>query len=268
MQQMLTRTYGWLVDRPSYMLLTASDERLADAAPERFARAWMGLMGLSLLWGIAMAYLFGGARSLFGDVTGMLVIPAATVTALTVMWLYRRAVVDLARAIVRGRAEQIAPGAAAITLVLALAMLGLESWQPDYSDSMPWFLHWIPRTMFRPLILAPLWGAWAMLITLQFCRPTERTEPAVAALARGCGPLTAAMCMLVPFAATVFSFRPFYSTHDRWQHLIIPSLTALTAIAGGWLFCRLDGAPMRRGLLATNMLTQLVLILAYLAIIR
>ena len=268
MRQMLIRTYRWLVDRPSYMLLTAGDERLADAAPERFGRAWIGLVGLSLLWGIAMAYLFGAAGSLFGEVTGLLMMPAAVVTTATVAWLYRLAVVDLARVVARSRAEQVAPVAAAVTLVLALAMCGLKSHQPDWSNGLPWFLHWIPRTMFRTLILAPVWGGWAMLITLQFCRPTEQTEPAVVALGRGCGPLTAAMCMLAPFAATVWSFRMFYHAHEWWQNLIIPAVTALTAIAGGWLICRLDGAPTRRGLLATNMLTQLVFILAYLAVIR
>ena len=170
--------------------------------------------------------------------------------------------------VVRNRSEQIAPLAAAITLLLALAMLGLESREPDYSDSLPWFCHWIPRTMFRTMILAPLWGAWAMLITLQFCRPAEQTEPAVAALARGCGPLTAVMCMALPFVATVWSFRLFTYAHDWLQHLIIPGTTVLAAIVGGWLFCRLDGAPTRRGLLATNMLTQLVFILAYLSTIR
>jgi len=262
MHQLLIRLYHWLTDRPSYMLLTASEERLAGAAPERFAHAWIGLMGLSLAWGVAMASLYAGSWGVFSDVTRIHLMPVALVVLATVVWMYRRAVADLASMVTGTRGEGAAPAGAGVTILLALAMLGLDGGKPDYSDSLHWMLHWIPSTMFRPLILAPLWGAWAMLITVQFCRPTERTEPAIAALTRGCGPLTAALCMLAPAAATVWSFRLFdYAA-------IIPVATVVAAIAGGWVFCRLQGAPTRRGLLATNMLTQLVLILAYLAIIR
>ena len=256
----------WLVQRPSYMLLTADDARLAAEAPQRFRRAWLGLMALSLLWGGAMWYLYGTAWTLFGEVTGLRLMSAGVVVVATVAWLYRRSVVDLGRMLTGGRDAQAAPAAAGVTVLLALAMLGLESGQPDYSDSLPWFLHWIPRTMFRVLILGPLWGAWAMLIIPQFCRPTARTEPVVDAFIRGCGPMTAAACMLVPLAATLYSYRMY--RQDGWWYLSIPAAPVLAAIFGGWALCRAEAGPTRRALLAANMLTQIAFILAYLANVR
>lgn len=266
MRQVIVSTYRWLVARPSYMFMTADDARLAARAPQLFRRAWLGLMALSLLWGAAMAYLYGAAWAVFGEVTGLRLMSAGAVVAVTVGWLYRRAVADLGLTIAGGDNVRAAPVAGAITVLLALALLGLESGRPDYSDSLPWFLHWIPRTMFRTLILGPLWGAWAMLIIPQFCRPTKRTEPAIRAMVRGCGPMTAAACMVVPLAATLYSYRMF--CEDGWWYLSIPAAPVLAAIFGGWALCRTDAGPTRRALLSANMLTQIAFILAYLANIR
>ena len=120
MQQMLTSTYRWLIGRPSYMLLTASDTRLAETSPEPFRRAWLGLMVLSGLWGAAMAYLYGGAWSLFGEVTGMPLMPAAAVTVAMAGWLYRRAIVTLARGLAGGRGAQASPVASAMVVLAAI----------------------------------------------------------------------------------------------------------------------------------------------------
>ena len=245
------------------MLLTASDKRLAGAAPEAFRRSWFGLMVLSGLWGAAMAYLYGAVWSLFGEVTGMPLMPAAAITVATAGWLYRRAVVDLACTLAGSKGRQAGPVVSALVVLLVLAMLGLKSREADWPDYLPWFMHWIPRTMYRTLILAPLWGAWAMLITVKFCRPARQTEPAVASFAAGCGPMTAAACLLVPLVPTLYAYRVW-----GWGCLGIPAATISAATIGGWLVCRRTAGLTRSGLLATNMLTQLVFILAYLAIIR
>ena len=248
------------------MLMTAGEARLSGEPPQRFSRAWLGLMTLGLLWGVAMALLYWSAWGVFGEVPGMRLMSVASVVVATVAWLYRRAVVALARTLVGDDDGQAAPVAAAVVLLLALAMLGLESGRPDHPDSLPWFLHWIPRTMFRALILAPVWGAWAMLIIPQFCRPTDRTEPAVAAFIRGCGPMTAAACMVAPLAGTLYAFRMY--REFGWWYLSIPAIPVLVAIFGGWALCRRCSGPTRRTLLSANMLTQIAFILAYLANIR
>ena len=266
MSPMIVSTYRWLVARPSYMLMTACEDRLTAESPQRFRGAWLGLMLSGLLWGVGTAYLFGVAWTVFGDLSGVLLMPVAVVVVVTVTWLYRRAVVDLGRILAGNDDGQGVPAAAAITVLLALAMLGIRSGRPDHHDTLQWYLCWIPPTMYRTLILAPVWGAWAMLITPQFCRPTQRTEPALRAMVRGCGPMTAAACMLVLLAATLYSYRVYHKS--GWWYLSIPVAPVLAAIFGGWLLCRRDAGPTRRSLLATNMLTQIAFILTYLANVR
>ena len=47
--------------------------------------------------------------------------------------------------------------------------------------------------------------------------------------------------------------------------LTIPAVTIVAAIISGLVMCRATGALSRRGLLAGNMLTQIVFVLAFLA---
>lgn len=263
MRAFATSVYRWLVHRPSYMFLTAGDEQFAAQSPERFARVWWGLMLISLGWGLAATALYGHAWQVFWDYSGILLMPAALVTAAWVVWPYRRAVTALAEALCGREGNSCTAAVAAIVIVLAMAMLGLKSWHPDLPTNMDWYLRWIPPTMFRSLILAPLWGAWAMLIAPKFCKPTGQTQPAVAAMVQGCGAATTAGCMAMLLAATMFAFRVF----GLW-HLTVPVATILAAVVGGTVLCRRAGGPTRDSLLAANLFTQIVFFLAYLALIR
>jgi cobalamin synthase len=152
---------------------------------------------------------------------------------------------------------------AASAWVLALT-LGLLSIKQDFrSDaSLPKFIAWIRpwEKVYRVPILMPLWGAWAMLVTPQFYRRKSAGDGAVAAFARGCGPLTATavMGLLLALTITYFNFLP-------WAQLTISAVTVFAAVAGGTVCCWLDGGLTRRALLAANVITQLVFLLVSLA---
>jgi hypothetical protein len=258
----LTVVRRWLHRRPAYLLLTGSPEDLESESPERFTKAWRGVLGWSLTWGVAMVALYQFAWATFWELPGLHLMPVATVVAATVMWPYRRAVVALARATGGDSADQAGVCAGAIVVGLALALLGLPSWRPHWT-SIPWLLRLMPRTMFWVLLLAPLWGGWVMLILPKFYRPSPATEPQVAAMIHGCGAPAAALTMAIPLAPTLWIFSVF-----GWWHLTIPVATLIGALAGGWVLCRRFGGPTRQALLATNLLSQLVFILAYVALIR
>jgi hypothetical protein len=98
-----------------------------------------------------------------------------------------------------------------------------------------------------------------MLLAGQFCRPSARTEPAVAALARGCGAMTTTAVLAVLVAVTVT-----YFNHLPLTQLGISATAIVTAAAGGVLLCRRWGGLCRSALLASNMLTQIAFLLAYL----
>ena len=240
--------------------MTADDNLLAHAEPPPFERAWADLILLSLAWGIAWSGIWGGAWMLFGDY-GLLIMPAAAAMATFCLWPFRRALAALAE-IVGGRnrtARSLAATVLVVLLTLCLIRLRPNSYRSE--NVLPFWAAWLrPRDqLYRVLILMPLWGAWAMIVAVQFCRHTHRTEEAVAAFAR-CGPIPAAGLMGALLAVTIlyFNFLP-------WWQLSISGVTILAAIGGGLVLARLTGGPTRRSLLAGNVLTQIVFILAYLA---
>lgn len=255
--------YRWLTHRPGYMLLTAGDDALAAEPAGRFARAWGGLMLLGLAWGAATAAVWAWSGWLFGWYSGMPLMPTAAVLAAVTLWMYRRSLGALSDML--GGARRAHAVTVTLVAVMALCLLGLRGWNEDsLPRDLPQLLrHVYPRASYRALVLMPMWGAWAMLITAQFRRPDDRTEAAVAAFARGCGPLAAAGCMGVLLAITIRQFN-----YLPWSQLSIPAVAVAAAIAGGLAACRIAGGLTRSALLAVNFLTQLAFLLAYLANIR
>jgi hypothetical protein len=250
----------WLAHRPAYMLLTAEDEALANQSPGRFGRAWFGIMLLSLIWGACSTVLWSWTWGLFGDFSGIPLMPVVVVLVVGLMGLYARCLLALAESLVR-RDPRRSMAVSVIVAVWVLMLLGLKSWNPDFPHYLPYVWQWTrPRMMFRPLLLAPIWGGWAMLLAVQFCRPTERSEPAVAAFARGCGPLVTTVVLAALLLVTVV-----YFNHLPWTQLSISATAIATAAVGGVLLCRRWAGLCRTALLATNMLTQIAFVLAYLA---
>ncbi len=252
----------WLTSRPAYMLLTADEERLAEATPRRFLYAWAGLMLLSLGWGALIAGVWGWAWFLFKEPQQILFTCVAVTTALYVLWGYRRAFRALAELLGGPDPTGRALAAALLVVGFALCLLGLQS-VPFHNESrLPAALAWLrpAAELHRVLLIMPLWGAWAMLITGQLWRPDDRTEPAVVAFVRGCGPLPAAASMALPAVLTWLYFRYL----GGWE-LSLWAAAVVAAVAGGLGIAHLTGGLKRRTLLAVNLLTQCAFLLAYLA---
>ena len=248
--------------QPGYRLLTASSASVRDEPPGRFRRAWAQLMLISLLWGVFLAWLWGTALTVFDFFSGIPLIPAAAVVAATALWVFRRSLLAWSRCL-GGADPRVQDLVATVTVVtLALVLLGLKrSSDTDVVRWLPLAWRWVfPMVVQRVLILAPLWGAWGMLVTCQFCKPTDDTEAPVAAFAKGCTPPAAAVAMVLPLAGTLM-----YLYFLGWWRLMVPGVTGLGAILGGVLLCRATGGLTRRALLANNLLTQLLFLLAYLA---
>jgi len=251
MVKVIQQVWCWLTHRPAWVLLTASDEKLGEYLPQRFARAWSELMLLSLLWGLAAVGLWGTTWRVFGEFTGIPLVQVAVVLVAMVLCVYRRAILAMAEILVGPDLPSRSLAGCAIVVALALMLLGMRSY--------PYWHHGIPP-LYVVLVLSPLWGAWAMLIVPKFCRPGAGTDSAVKAFVEGCGPLQAAICLAMPMAATIV-----YFNYLPWTQLWICAAAILAAIGGGCLLCRQTGGLTRKALLADNLLTQMVFILAYLA---
>jgi len=250
MPKQVQLAWGWLRHRPAWLLLTAGDEALANQPATRFTRAWSELMLLSLLWGLASVGLWGSTWRIFDEFTGIPLIQVAAVLTAMALCVYRRAILAMAEILVGPDLPARSLAGCVIVMVLALMLLGMRFY--------PYWHHGIPP-LYVVLVLSPLWGGWAMLILPKFCRGGAGTEPAVKAFAEGCGPLPAAICLAMPLAAT-----GVYFNYLPWTQLWISAAAILAAIGGGWVLCRRTGGLTRKALLADNLLTQIVFILAYL----
>ena len=253
---------SWLKSRPSVLFLTADDERLAAEDPRRFARVWVGLLGISGLWGLVTIGLWKLADSLFGQTGGIFVMPAAVVSVAIVLGFYRHSAESLVNLLASPRPASRSLVAAVLVVVLAMCLTVLRAdwYRPE--AVLPEWAAWVrPESkIYRVLLLAPLWGAWTMLILPQFRRPEASDAPIAAALARGCGPLTATILMglLLGWSIWYFAYLP-------WTQLTISGAGILAAIGGGLLLVRRRGKMDRDVLLGANLLTQLVVLTAFLA---
>jgi len=263
MLRLAFRAARWLMCRPAVLLMSADDEHLAAEAPGRFRRAWVGLTIGSVIWGIVLANMWGISWKVFRD-PDLLIMPAAVTLALYCLWPFKRAIIALGRRLGGDSAGGQTVAIAVVVAVLAMCFMRLS---PDWSRwefprLHPW-IEWLrPQAkLYRVLMLMPAWGAWAMLIAVKFHRPGQRTEPQVAALARGCDALAVAGFMAVLLSVSIAYFHHL----GLGGQVLVPLVTITAAIVGGVGFNRSTGGLTRQGLLAANMTTQIAFILAYLA---
>lgn len=253
-------------------MLVRSDQALDTQPRQRFTSAWVGLMILSLLVGIASCQVFGGTWKLDNEYSRPLFIPPAMTVLFLVLWPLRRAVWATAHVVGGRDSTNVATAAAMTVLMIAVALIAMPV-QPVYDELQlparlaslrPWLTWLRPEyDIYRVLLLAPLWGAWAMLVVGQFYKPDDRTEPQVASMLRGCGAFTTAALMGLLTAVTLFYCPNRQWT--QWAQLTTPAATIVAAVAGGAIICRTQNGLRRNGLLCANVLVQLVFMLAYLA---
>ncbi|MBN1555232.1 MAG: hypothetical protein JXA11_10840 [Phycisphaerae bacterium] len=247
-----------LIHHPAVLFYLSDDDRLSEASISRPGDIWIGLLVSAFAWGWVNIGLWHGGRCLFGQPMGMFLLPNLLVVAGLVLVMYRRAAMSLIR-ILAGR--DAALGSLIGCLLTLLLLAGFLVLRPGWhwqEQALPHWLAWIrPESKLdRLLLLMPLWGAWSMLILVQFHRPSE-DDALLYALARGCGPFTAAVLMGILLAASIgyFAYLP-------WTQLTIPAVAILAAVGGGFALAKRNGAMDRSVLLATNLLTQSALLLA------
>jgi len=257
------------------MFLTAGDDRLAAQKPGRFTYAWLGMMGLSVLTGIMLIGVWSVVWQMFQDYD-RLSRPAGVTAIVVLVWPLRRPLASIGPALrIRQKANQVAM-AGVVAALVGVGFMSLVDRFPyeypmfDWIDKYPMF-DWIDKyamegwiawirpelSIFRVLLLMPVWGAWSMLIAVQFRRPDGITDPVTRRFANGCGPLAAAACMVLPLAGTIL----FFHYMGMVGQLVITGATIVTAIASGPILCRIGGGMTRGALLAGNMITQVVFLM-------
>ncbi len=252
-QNIVSSTWRRLTGFSAWRLLMGDDGSLQDQPAAAFTLSWPWVVAMSVAAGLALSGLWSLAQLAFGDAAHL---PALVAAGAFVAILYRRALISVAKVVSPddGSSQQLILSLLVVAVVMCFwALEGLNARQEDPMWLRPF--QWYNRV----LMIAPLWGAWAMILAPKLSRPSAQCEPAAAAFAKGCGPLVASLLVALPLAWSLMYLRFL----EIWQLLCVGVTMAAApalALALGWR-C----GYTRRTLLAVNVLTQLAFVLAYLA---
>ena len=177
---------------------------------------------------------------------------------------YRRSAASLIESAVGGGrlSRWVGPALLAGGVAVVLNYAFRQS-NPDWPTQLPRQWGWLwPRPLCRVLLLSPVWGAWSMVVLVQFHRPDDRTDPPARFFAETVSPLSSAVCLAIPLAGSLIFLNFLYP----WRHFIPPAAAVATALGAGTLIVRRRRRMSRKTLLATNFLTQLGFLTAYLVV--
>lgn len=248
----------------AFLFLSADPQRLEVGPAQRFDRTGWAMMLLAAAWGLILVGIWDRAFHLTFSRWLNWVVPSSLCAVVMVLGLAGRPATSLLEVLAGRRWWLLWPGRAAMATGIALMLnYAVRWWDPDWPTQLPpgWMWLW-PRALYRTMLLMPLWGVWGMLALGQFRRPGPRTDEAARRLIQTTGPLTAAAMLAVPLAGT-FVYFMFLPPAMRF---VPPAAAAVAAIGGGSALAGIGGGISRRVMLATNCLTQLAFLAAYLAV--
>ncbi len=212
-------TWGGFSQALRFLLpLRAVQDSPSPAACSQAVR-WIVPMGLGI--GLVWAASFRLSWRIYGEIAGLRVMPAITIVLVECLVTGLLLVLCSARTVDRmrapdHRAETIADDRAPLTplgmLTMLLIVLTLGAliisiprehpwWPspPDWRHSLRWFY---PAPIYRPLILAPLWGRWGILLAASIGRPSAHAEAETIALSEAMRPTRLLLHTILPTVLT------------------------------------------------------------------
>lgn len=240
------------------------------------------ILPISLLIGLAWAGVFRATWRLYGEVAGIPIIPALFVVLLEAFVTGRYLPLALARVVDRFDAGESGRGAVPEiddlsspprlrgTLVLLLIVLvqfvfvgslrNYNPWWPPQDDWRHYFNFLYPRPIYRPLLLAPLWGRWAVLLAATIGRTAEQADSATVAICRSMTPGRLLRLAVLPLLLSCIYF-------SREQNFLIGAVIGLAVFAISFIACvlmaRRLGGQSRTTLLATGQVAQIAFLAVY-----
>ena len=244
------------------------------ARSESWSSAVMWLVPLGLLWGLLWAAVFRLSWRIFGEVAGARFMPALVVLLLDAAFLGARQYWGAWRVLCRvtarrteGRSEEggsLAPMLGLMLILLSVWVLILSVpnrpgyWPADWRATLG-LNELLPRPIFRPLILAPIWGRWAMLMAANVgrVRPGSMAEGFCAAVRP-----SLVLGAFVPTAALTAAYCAQFGS-PLVGLIIALAVLGVTHLASTLLGRRLGGQSLST-IFAVSLLAQITFLLAYL----
>jgi cobalamin synthase len=273
------------VDAARYLLTFDPTRAMGDARRARAAAAW--IVPISLFIGLAWAGTFRATWRLYGEVVGIPIIPALCVILVEAFLTGRYLplalarvvdIIDAGRTAVPGSGEFVPPriddlsspprlrGTLMLILIVLAQFVLLASlrnynpWWPPEDDWRHYFNFLYPNPIYRPLLLAPLWGRWAILLAATIGRTAEHADPGTVALCRSMTPGRLLRLGVLPLLLSCVYF-------SREQNFLIGAVIGLAVFAISFVACvlmaRRLGGQSRTTLLATGQVAQIAFLAAY-----
>lgn len=252
-----------------------------NANAESYAGAVPWIVPIGLVIGLAWAGTFKGTWRIYGEIANMRVVPPLAVVLLDCLVMGPFLALGLARTInlltsvrpLRPETDRASPLSPVGTLILCLTVLSqwvliasippTSSWWPPYDDWRYPLRHLYPAALYRPLVLAPVWGRWAILLAATIGRTAKYADRQTVALCRTMRPTRLILHTLFPFAITsiLLSKRGNYVT-GIMVGLLVFGFTYVVSL----IMARRGGGQTRQSLYAVGEIGQLAFLAVYRAV--
>ncbi len=274
------REFGWGVRLRAAASLIFPLGPPAELTPDDARKLLHLLVPLGLIIGIAYACLYRAAWRCFGEVHGIRLMPAVSVWLLDValcggvLLIATARVLDFSSRRTPAAADRFAgpvsPGTIIATVLIVLCVLKLTLWVAIPEGVSTWPGLWgaamnfaYPHAFYRPLLLAPIWGRWGVLLAANLGRATANADPQTRQILS-----RQSVHMVLYWFAPVTALTAVYCGYGgRWP---FGCVIALGVLAVAYLFS--VAASHRRGgqdlitLRATGFVAELAYLLLYMGL--
>lgn len=236
------------------------------------------LVPIGLIIGLAWVASFRFAWWLFGETASMRVVPSLVVIILECVLTGPFLALGLARTAhilttdnpkipSADRLQPLSPvGTLALCLavltqyVLLLSMQHREGWWPAPDDWRSYFNFLYPRPIFRPLLLAPIWGRWGILLAATLGGTARNADAQTRELNQAMSPSRLFKHSILPvFLTAIYCSRSQNYLTGVLIGLIVFAATYLVAVA----MARRGGGHSRHSLFAAGQIAQLAFLVIY-----
>jgi len=261
-------------------LFLSRDPSNGDDPNWRNAGRWLPL------WGLAIGVLYVGVFGLFwrgfGEYQGIRWIPAAAVVAVDLAWGGYRLLAGAASLTPHAgtaKLEQTPESdvQAAVTVVLIgivkfalLASLPIGIWQTPPAGAWGWEAVFAklgplyPHPVYRPLILMPFWGRWAMSLGTSIGRASSASTPRLQQMAQGTSLATILLQWLLGAALTVVYCSG--SGEHVARGVVIALSMLLVAYLVSFILARRAGGQTEATISATGVVVEVVFLGLYVGV--
>lgn len=237
------------------------------------SRAWVWFIPAGVLAGTAWLLTFRVAWRIFGEMGDVRLMPALAVLVVDLLFVGRRFRAAALGVVASGNRENAGDGAprdsTRVTL-WASALLLVEFALLASLPEGPWFrpedwrryLVWAyPDVIYRPLLLAPIWSAWGVLLAAGVGRMHPQADAFVTALGRSSKSYHTFIAFVVAAGlTTIYCVRRTNAMLGLIISLVVFAATFVTSAE----LSRRRGGHTRDSLLATGYAARLAFLICYL----